>query len=254
MIREEGRRPTSTSAAPPRWAARCSSSAALVGYAVAHLVTATQPTVSGMLVLFLMAGLGLVGFVDDYIKVFKQRSLGLRSGAKMIGIIIVGVVFAAASLRFPNGYDVTPATAAPVLPARLRPLDRPVPVRDLGADHDRRRRPTAVNLTDGLDGLAAGAVGMVLGAYVLIGNWQLRNSCVRSRSTPNCYTVRDPLDLAVVAAAVLGALVGFLWWNAPPARIFMGDTGSLGPRRRDRRPGRDDAAPRCCSSSWAGCR
>ena len=84
----------------------------------------------------------------------------------------------------------------------------------------------AVNLTDGLDGLASGATGVVLGAYVLIGNWQLRNSCT-DQLGPNCYWVRDPLDLAVVAAAVLGALIGFLWWNAPPAKIFMGDTGSL---------------------------
>jgi phospho-N-acetylmuramoyl-pentapeptide-transferase len=67
---------------------------------------------------------------------------------------------------------------------------------------------------------------MVLAAYVIIGNWQLRNSCMASL-VPNCYNVRDPLDLAVVAAAVLGGVFGFLWWNAPPAKIFMGDTGSL---------------------------
>ena len=66
----------------------------------------------------------------------------------------------------------------------------------------------------------------MLAAYVLIGNWQLRNDCT-SFLAPHCYVVRDPLDLAVVAAAVLGACFGFLWWNAPPARIFMGDTGSL---------------------------
>ncbi|TDB92086.1 phospho-N-acetylmuramoyl-pentapeptide-transferase, partial [Actinomadura sp. 7K534] len=83
-----------------------------------------------------------------------------------------------------------------------------------------------VNLTDGLDGLAAGPAGMVLAAYVIIGNWQLRNSCEFALD-PKCYTVRDPLDLAVVAAAVLGGVFGFLWWNAPPAKIFMGDTGSL---------------------------
>jgi phospho-N-acetylmuramoyl-pentapeptide-transferase len=66
----------------------------------------------------------------------------------------------------------------------------------------------------------------VLAAYVLIANWQLRNDC-SSFLSGHCYAVRDPLDLAVVAAAVLGACFGFLWWNAPPARIFMGDTGSL---------------------------
>ena len=84
----------------------------------------------------------------------------------------------------------------------------------------------AVNLTDGLDGLATGCACLVLAAYVLIGNWQLRNDCTTFLA-PHCYAVRDPLDLAVVAASVLGACFGFLWWNAPPARIFMGDTGSL---------------------------
>ncbi len=84
----------------------------------------------------------------------------------------------------------------------------------------------AVNLTDGLDGLATGSATLVLAAYVLIANWQLRNDCTVALA-PHCYAVRDPLDLAVVAAAVLGACFGFLWWNAPPARIFMGDTGSL---------------------------
>src|SRR6185437_7216570 len=84
----------------------------------------------------------------------------------------------------------------------------------------------AVNLTDGLDGLATGATILVLAAYVLIANWQLRNDCTQQLAN-NCYLVRDPLDIAVVAAAVLGACFGFLWWNAPPAKIFMGDTGSL---------------------------
>ena len=84
----------------------------------------------------------------------------------------------------------------------------------------------AVNLTDGLDGLATGAAGLVLAAYVLIGIWQERNDCTNFLAS-QCYSVRDPLDLAVVAASVLGACFGFLWWNAPPAKIFMGDTGSL---------------------------
>jgi phospho-N-acetylmuramoyl-pentapeptide-transferase len=83
-----------------------------------------------------------------------------------------------------------------------------------------------VNLTDGLDGLASGASILVLAAYVIIGNWQYRNDCTTGLA-PNCYDVRDPLDAAVVAAAVMGASFGFLWWNAPPAKIFMGDTGSL---------------------------
>jgi phospho-N-acetylmuramoyl-pentapeptide-transferase len=83
-----------------------------------------------------------------------------------------------------------------------------------------------VNLADGLDGLATGASVMVFAAYVLVGVWQFGNSCAIN-PIAKCYEVRDPLDLAVVAAAVMGACFGFLWWNASPAKIFMGDTGSL---------------------------
>jgi phospho-N-acetylmuramoyl-pentapeptide-transferase len=83
-----------------------------------------------------------------------------------------------------------------------------------------------VNLTDGLDGLATGASVMVFAAFVLIGIWQSNNAC-ELRPGPQCYEVRDPRDLAVVAAAVMGSCFGFLWWNASPAKIFMGDTGSL---------------------------
>ena len=84
-----------------------------------------------------------------------------------------------------------------------------------------------MNLTDGLDGLATGTSVMVFGSYVLIGIWQFGENCARVGAPPNCYEVRDPLDLAVVAAAIMGACFGFLWWNASPAKIFMGDTGSL---------------------------
>ena len=84
----------------------------------------------------------------------------------------------------------------------------------------------AVNLTDGLDGLATGAAILALAAYMIIGIWQLRNDCTVYLA-PDCYEVRDPQDLAIVAATVMGACIGFLWWNAPPAKIFMGDTGSL---------------------------
>ncbi|PRX98485.1 phospho-N-acetylmuramoyl-pentapeptide-transferase [Allonocardiopsis opalescens] len=198
----------------------------LVGYAVAHLVTWTPPTVSGLLVLFLMAGMAAVGFLDDFIKIFKQRSLGLRSGAKMAGQISVGVVFAFLATQFPNGYTYTPASTELSF------------VRDIGINIGPwlfiiwalimiTATSNAVNLTDGLDGLATGATILSLAAYVIIGNWQLRQSCVEFALAPTCYTVRDPLDLAVVAAAMLGGCIGFLWYNAPPAKIFMGDTGSL---------------------------
>ncbi|TDC69092.1 phospho-N-acetylmuramoyl-pentapeptide-transferase [Actinomadura sp. GC306] len=225
MIRDEGPEAHLNKRGTPTMGGTVFIVGSLVGYAVAHLVTGTPPTISGLLVLFLMTGLGLVGFVDDYIKVFKQRSLGLRSGAKMIGIILVGVVFAVASLNFPNGYQVTPAD--PSL-SFLRDFGPPIGpyLFVVWALLLIAAMSNGVNLTDGLDGLAAGPAGMVLAAYVIIGNWQLRNSCEFALD-PKCYTVRDPLDLAVVAAAVLGGVFSFLWWNAPPAKIFMGDTGSL---------------------------
>jgi phospho-N-acetylmuramoyl-pentapeptide-transferase len=84
----------------------------------------------------------------------------------------------------------------------------------------------AVNLADGLDGLATGSTIVVLAGYMLVGIWQERNLCT-SFLSQQCYQVRDPLDMAVVAASVLGGCIGYLWWNAPPAKIIMGDTGSL---------------------------
>ena len=199
--------------------------ASLVGYLVGHLLTDDPMTASGLLVLFLMTGLGLVGFVDDFLKLFMRRSLGLRSGQKLIGQVIVGVIFAVLAVRFPDGYDLTPASehlsflADFGVSIGLVYFVAWVLLMVTGFSN-------AVNLTDGLDGLASGAAILVLAAYMIIGIWQLRNDCTVFLAS-NCYPIRDPLDLAIVAATVMGACTGFLWWNAPPAKIFMGDTGSL---------------------------
>jgi phospho-N-acetylmuramoyl-pentapeptide-transferase len=199
--------------------------ASLIGYAVAHAATDDPLTASGVLVLLLMVGLGAVGFIDDYMKVFRQTSVGLRSRAKLAGQIIIAIVFAFEVLRHPDGFDLTPADAHLSFLRDFGPAIATVPfviwVVIIVAG-----TANAVNLTDGLDGLASGATTPVLAAYVLIGVWQERNDVTVSL-TPLHYQIRDPLDLAVVAAAVLGACSGFLWWNAPPAKIFMGDTGSL---------------------------
>ena len=82
------------------------------------------------------------------------------------------------------------------------------------------------NLTDGLDGLLTGLAAIVFAAYTLIAFFQFSQNCSMV-DTGACYTVRDPLDVAVICASVAGACIGFLWWNASPAKIFMGDTGSL---------------------------
>ena len=203
-----------------------------------------------MLVLIAMTGLGVVGFIDDFIKIFQQTSVGLRSGAKLAGQIVVGAVFAFEVLHYPNRYDLTPADAhlsflrdfGPAL--GVLPFVIWIVILMAGASN-------AVNLTDGLDGLATGSTAVVLVAYVLIGIWQERNSCVPS-PRQQCYQVRDGLDLAVVAAGLLGACLGFLWYNAHPAQMIMGDTGSLALGGHS--PPWPSARRRSfCSASWAAC-
>ncbi|MCU1594265.1 MAG: phospho-N-acetylmuramoyl-pentapeptide-transferase, partial [Frankiales bacterium] len=205
--------------------------ATLVGYVVAHLLALRTPgrgpTASGVLLLGLMGALGVVGFLDDYIKIRKQRSLGLTAVAKFGGQLLTGVGFAVLALQFKN-------TTTGLTPASTHLSF----VRDYGgwslgavgfvvfAYLVVTGTSNAVNLTDGLDGLATGTSVMVLASYVIIAFWEFGNACTLS-ATPSCYHARDPLDLALVAAAAMGACFGFLWWNASPARIFMGDTGSL---------------------------
>ena len=170
-------------------------------------------TVSGMLVLFLMTGLGFVGFVDDYMKLFMRRSLGLRSGAKLLGQVIVAVIFAVLAIHFPDSYDLTPASEhlsfntdfGVSLGAVLFVVWALVMV---------TATSNGVNLTDGLDGLATGASILVLAAYVLIGNWQWRNDCTTDR--------RELLPGARPARRGRGGRGGdapapaVLWWNDSP--------------------------------------
>jgi phospho-N-acetylmuramoyl-pentapeptide-transferase len=224
-IRVEGPKSHETKRGTPTMGGAVIVLATLIGYVIGHVATNDAMTVSGFLVLMLMTGLALVGFIDDFIKIYRQTSLGLRSGAKLAGQAVVGAIFAVEVLQHPNGFAITPADASLSFLRDFGPTIGVLPfviwVVFLIAGFS-----NAVNLTDGLDGLATGATVQVLAAYVLIGIWQERNDCSNFLAAP-CYSVRDPLDLAVVAAAVLGACFGFLWWNAPKAEIFMGDTGSL---------------------------
>ncbi|RFA09150.1 phospho-N-acetylmuramoyl-pentapeptide-transferase [Subtercola boreus] len=211
--------------------------ATLFGYFGALLVTGNPPSISVLLVLFMMVGLGIVGFVDDFLKVRNRRSLGLGPTAKLIGQLLVGGSFAllAMNLTGPNGFTVASTHISAI--------------RDLDFDFLQwgviagtiafvlwivlivLATSNAVNLTDGLDGLAPGSAILAIGSFVIIGFWQANQSCASLTLDPDvafkCYNVNQPLDLAVIAAAIAGALVGFLWWNTNPAKIFLGDTGSL---------------------------
>ena len=199
----------------------------VLAYFLAELITQGTPSASSLLLLFLFVGMGIVGFLDDYIKVSKQRSLGLRSKAKMVGQTVIALVFGwlALSGTLDDDRGISPASrhlsfirdTTLVLPAIVAILLFWVMVTGTS---------NAVNLADGLDGLATGACVMVFGAFMFVNIWQNNQNCA-NHHVAACYEVRDPLDLALVAAAITGACFGFLWWNAPPAQIIMGDTGSL---------------------------
>ncbi|MDQ3790897.1 MAG: phospho-N-acetylmuramoyl-pentapeptide-transferase [Actinomycetota bacterium] len=232
-IREEGPEGHKSKRGTPTMGGVAILVAMVVGYFAAHLITSLvsedseSPTASGLLVLFLTVGLGLVGFLDDFIKIRKQRNLGLNKTAKMVGQLVVAVAFAVLAVNFADEYGFRPASVN-------LSFVRDITVISFGTIGFVvfcyllvSGWSNAVNFTDGLDGLAGGSSAMVFGTYVVITFWQFRYNCGASDPGPGCYDVRDPLDLTVVAAAAMGACIGFLWWNAAPAKIFMGDTGSL---------------------------
>ncbi len=213
--------------------------ASVVGYFVGHLVGRDPISGSALLVIGMMGGLAIVGFIDDFLKVSRQNSLGLKGIYKIVGTVIVAIIFGVLSLTYHDSFGHTPASTA-ISFVRELPINF---VTIFGAGLGAvvfiiwivlitTSVSNAVNLTDGLDGLAAGASIFAIGSYVVIGFWQALQSCYSTTTNTDnlfkCYTVSRPLDLAVVAACIVGALVGFLWWNTSPAQIHMGDTGSFG--------------------------
>ena len=186
---------------------------AFVGYLVAHVREGVIFTRSGLLTMGAIVGAGAVGALDDWIKVSRERNLGLSMRAKLGGLLLIAI-----------GFAVLAAYHTPVhFTLSFTRFNSP------GVDLGRwgwvaltvlliLATTNAVNLTDGLDGLAAGSAAYGFITYTIIGFWAL---------THPAYELPHAFDLAVVSAAMLGGCAGFLWWNAAPARIFMGDTGSL---------------------------
>ncbi|HEY7875088.1 MAG TPA: phospho-N-acetylmuramoyl-pentapeptide-transferase, partial [Actinomycetota bacterium] len=159
--------------------------------------------------------LGLLGFLDDIIKIRKSRSLGLQKRAKFLGQLVIAGVFGVVAVKVVGiGTDLSFFRSTAL---NLGILFYVWVFLMVAASSN------GVNLTDGLDGLAVGSAAQVLAAFVVIGFWEFRH--------PQFYEWRatgsDPFDLALVAAALFGSCAGFLWWNTAPAKIFMGDTGSL---------------------------
>lgn len=193
----------------------------LAGYVVSRI--SLEPKAAGVSVLGVGMGLAAVGAADDLLKIRRRRSLGLNKTTKLLGQALVAVVFAVAVIHF-NSWLHPQLSFIRTTGLRLGIVFYVWAFLMIAAASN------GVNLTDGLDGLASGSSALVFAAYVIIAFWEARHSCslpgaVRS----SCYPIppQAALDVAIVASAALGAVSGFLWWNAAPAKIFMGDTGSL---------------------------
>ena len=199
--------------------------AVAAGYLIAHALTQNTISTSALLVLGLMTSLGFVGFLDDWLKVSRQKSLGLNAKQKIFGQVLFAAIFGYLGIHFPDVDGLTPISQN-LSTVRDTSIALGSILVIIWVILMVTATSNGVNLTDGLDGLATGAAVMTFIAFILIGVWEFGQSCAIAPST-NCYMVRDPLDLAVLSAALAGACAGFLWWNASPAKIFMGDTGSL---------------------------
>ncbi|HRL48790.1 MAG TPA: phospho-N-acetylmuramoyl-pentapeptide-transferase [Propioniciclava sp.] len=227
-VRDDGPKEHLKKAGTPTMGGIAIIASVVLSYALAHLFTWTPPTASGMLLLGLFAGLGFVGFLDDWIKISRARSLGLNSRAKLALQTLVATLFAIGCFAFPNSRGVTPASQYVSFLRDLQWFHLPLAVAILWIIFIIAALSNGVNLSDGLDGLATGLTTMVFAAYAVVNLWQSSQSCASlSTAGPQCYEVRDPIDLAAVSLALAGACFGFLWWNASPAKIFMGDSGSL---------------------------
>ncbi|WP_250030475.1 phospho-N-acetylmuramoyl-pentapeptide-transferase [Paractinoplanes maris] len=214
--------------------------ATVVAYAAGHVALTTlperqiaqeSPTMTALVLLGLFVFCGVVGFLDDFLKVRRRNSDGLSAKGKLLGQLIVGGAFAIVALYVKSTNGETVASERISFIRDISWLDVGKVGSVLVFVFVIMAMSNGVNLTDGLDGLATGASILVLGAYALIGFWQYRHWCGDSdyaRANDYCYQVRDPLEIAMIAAAAAAACVGFLWWNTSPARIFMGDTGALG--------------------------
>jgi phospho-N-acetylmuramoyl-pentapeptide-transferase len=227
IIRDDGPSSHHTKRGTPTMGGLIIIFAAIAGYLFSHGITQTAMTASALLVIALIVGLGFVGFLDDWLKVSREKSLGLKGRYKILGQVVIASTFGFFGIRFADSSGLTPISLnLSVVRDTSIVLGGVVVVIWIALMVT--ATSNGVNLTDGLDGLATGASVMTFLAFILIGVWEFGQSCaIAIDPSSGCYAVRDPLDLAVLAAALAGACTGFLWWNASPAKIFMGDTGSL---------------------------
>ncbi len=186
------------------------------GYGIGHLNPEVRFSRAGYLVILAVVLFAGIGFLDDWIKVRNRRSLGLNKRAKSAAQLLAAVVFAELAVHWAHTATTLSFTRQQTPGLQLGSVGWVVfaVLVVVGSSN-------AVNLTDGLDGLAAGSSTLCFAVLAIIGYWVFRHLAI--------YGVlpASALDLALGAVALAGSCLGFLWWNAAPARIIMGDTGSL---------------------------
>jgi phospho-N-acetylmuramoyl-pentapeptide-transferase len=214
QIREDGPQVHIAKAGTPTVGGIGIVAAVVIGYLCAHAIPGVTFSRSGALVMWAILGAGLIGFADDWIKVRHRRSLGLNKRAKFGAQIGLGVSFSLLAVYWAHASTTLSFTRYDSIGWHMG-----TGLWVVWATVITAAAANAVNLTDGLDGLAAGSATFAFACLSIIGYWQYRHFAI--------YHVFDALDLALAAVALAGACLGFLWWNAAPAKIFMGDTGSL---------------------------
>ena len=185
---------------------------ALIGF---MLMSVKPQAGTGFALAFVLLGGGLLGFADDYTKLRYSRSLGIKARTKIFWQLVISIALAyLATQQFGVSTKLyffrTDSFSIELGPFYYLLVFLMI----IGTTN-------AVNLTDGLDGLASGTGALVMTAYILIAFTQFRNHQFLY------HHVRAALDIAIFSGAVMGSCIGFLWWNAPRAQIFMGDTGSM---------------------------
>jgi phospho-N-acetylmuramoyl-pentapeptide-transferase len=188
--------------------------AGVTGYLMGHVGTSIVFTRSGILAISVMVASGFLGFLDDYLGIRNERNLGLNKRGKFAGQLGIAAVFAVLAIDWVHTSTNLSFTRYSLPGWNLTSVGW-----ILLAIFVIIATTNAVNLTDGLDGLAAGSSTFCFGVLSIIGYWQFRHFSI--------YHLHAALDLGLVAVGLVGGCLGFLWWNAAPARIIMGDTGAL---------------------------
>ena len=214
QIREDGPQVHIAKAGTPTMGGIGIVAAVVVGYLAAHAVPGVTFSRSGALIMLALVGAASDRLADDWIKVRHRRSLGLNKRAKFGAQIGLGVLFSLLAVYWAHATTTLSFTRYDSIGFHMG-----TGLWVVWATVVIVASANAVNLTDGLDGLAAGSSTFCFACLAIIGYWQYRHFAI--------YHVVDALDLALAAVALAGACLGFLWWNAAPAKIFMGDTGSL---------------------------